>query len=130
MQRTGRRHRFGALLIALAVLLSLVLPVFAAETATTVQLTRTEGTVSVANASGRGVTVREKMRLYGGYTVKTEARSYAWLALDDTKLAKLDAASEVEIRKNGKSLEVLLNSGNLFFNVTEPLSKGTTFHTT
>ena len=121
-------HRFGALLLALAMVLTLAPAAFAAETASTMQLTKTEGTVTVANASGRSLSVRDKMRLYNGYTIKTEAKSYAWVALDDTKLVKVDAASEIEVRKNGKNLELLVSSGNLLFNVTEPLKDDETLN--
>lgn len=121
-------QKAGALLLALALLLSWAPAAFAAETASTMQLTKTEGTVTVANASGRGLSVREKMRLYSGYVIKTGLASYAWVALDSTKLVKLDANSEVEIHKNGKSLELLVQSGSLFFNVTEPLKEDETLN--
>lgn len=125
MYRIRRNYRIGALLAILTLLLTLVPAVLAAETASasTMQLTRTEGTVSAANASGRSVSIREKMRIYNGYTITTAAKSYAWIALDDTKLVKLDASSEVAVRKNGKSLELLVSSGSLLFNVTEPLKE-------
>lgn len=79
MYRTRKKYRIAALLVTLAMLVTLVPAVLAAETASasTMQLTKTEGTVSAANASGRSVTIREKMRLYNCYTIKTEAKSYA-----------------------------------------------------
>ena len=128
MCRKRNIKRLGALLLTLALLVTLAPAALAAETASTMQLTRTEGTVSVSNASGRGVSVRDKMRLYNGYTVTTGAASYAWVALDDTKLVKIDANSEVEIHKNGKSLELLVKSGNLLFNVTEKLKEDETLN--
>ncbi len=114
---------------ALALLLALSLcwsaaPALAAEVsaaASAVQLSRTEGTVAVTNSGGKALTQLADMRLYNGNHVATEAESYAWITLDSTKLHKLDAVSEMELRKNNKKLEVLLNKGNLFFNVTKPL---------
>ena len=38
------------------------------------------------------------------------------------KLTKLDQDSEIAITKEGKELEIEVKSGNLFFNVTEPLA--------
>lgn len=123
MRKTRGMKRAGALLMALALVLALAPAAWAAETAATMQLTKTEGTVSITNASGRSISVREKMRLYSGYTIKTDLASYAWVALDDTKLVRVDSGSEIEVHKNGKSLELLVESGALFFNVTEPLKE-------
>ena len=102
----------------------------AAESATaaTMQLAKTEGTVTVTNSSGRSLTNRDNMRLYNGYHVETKAKSYAWISLDSSKLTKVDAVSKVELRKSGKKLELLLSSGNLFFNVTSPLAKDETLN--
>ena len=119
---TGIKKRILASLLALALALSLAPEALAAAaTATTAQLAQKEGTVTVSNSSGRKLSLIDKMRLYNGYHVATEEKSYAWINLDDSKLGKLDAVSEVELRKSGKKLELLLNEGNLFFNITEPL---------
>ena len=109
-----QKQRILSLLLAAVMLCLTALPASAAETAATMQLMKTEGTVSVSNSNGRPLSVRDRMRLYSGYHVETKARSYAWINLDDTKLAKLDAVSEVEVRKSGKKLELLLKSGNVF----------------
>lgn len=118
---------FLSLALVLAILLTAALPAMGAETvsdaASTIQLMKTEGSVSVTNGSGRALSVFEDMRLYNGYHAKTAEKSYAWASLDSSKLIKLDAVSEAEVRKAGKKLEVLLNSGNLYFNVSEPLEK-------
>jgi len=117
------KRRACAALLALVLLLGCAPETLAAETAATVQLTKTEGTVSVSNRSGRAVSPVENMRIYNGYRLETEEASYAWLNLDSSKFVKLDAVSELEVRKDGKKLELLLNEGNLFFNVTEPLEE-------
>ena len=89
--------------------------------AATMQITKTEGTVEVTDAAEGSVPPMKRMRLYNGYGVGTLEESYAWISLDKSKLAKLDALSEISVRKRGKKLEILLDSGNIFFNVTEPL---------
>lgn len=124
MRTEGTHRRLLALLLALSMLLSCAPAALAAETAAVMQLAKTEGTVAISNNRGRSVSLIEKMRLYSGYHVETEEASYAWIDLDSTKLNKLDALSEVEIRKSGKQLELLLNEGSIFFNVTEPLEDG------
>ena len=83
-----------------------------------------EGDVSITNDRGKDIFFLERMRLYSGYHVETQEASYAWINLDGAKLTKLDAVSEMEVRKSsdGDDLEILLNSGKMFFNVTEPLA--------
>ena len=68
------------------------------------------------------------MRLTNGTHIGTGEASYSWFDLDETKAIKEDAVSEVELRESGKKLEVMLNSGNLFFNVTRPLSSDETLN--
>jgi hypothetical protein len=118
---------FLSLTLVLAILLTATAPALGAETvsdaASAIQLMKTEGSVSITNGSGRALSVRENMRLYNGYHAKTTEKSYAWVNLDSSKLIKLDEVSEAEVRKAGKKLEVLLNSGNLYFDVSEPLDQ-------
>lgn len=92
------------------------------------QLMKTEGEVSVLNAAGKNISIIDHMKLYNGYRTSTEESSYGWISLDSEKLAKLDAVSETEVRKKGKQLEILLKSGNLFFDVSEPLEEEETLN--
>lgn len=96
--------------------------------ATTMQLMKTEGDVTVSNAGGRNISIIKNMRLYNGYHTNTDEASYAWINLDDEKLIKQDVVSETEVRKSGKKLEILLKSGNLFFDVTKPLEEEETLN--
>ena len=59
--------------------------------------------------------------------MKTGAKSYAWISLDDEKVIKLDANSLVEVQKSGKNLTMYLASGNMFFNAKKPLKSGESF---
>lgn len=112
-----------SLVLVLVFLFALSVPAAAADdaTGTTLRLEETNGTVTVKDSAGKDKTAREGMRLYSGYTVSTGASSSAYISLDDTKAVKLDSSGKVEIKKQGKKLEVSLTSGQLFFNVTEPL---------
>lgn len=117
--------------ICIVSLMYSVLSAAAAEdsaVAAVMQLMKTEGEVSVSNGSGRDITLIKNMRLYNGYSASTQEESYAWINMDSEKLAKLDAVSEAEVRKSGKKLEILLDSGNLFFNVTEDLEEDETLN--
>lgn len=118
-----KKARVLSLLLALVMGLSLLSPAAAAEdtTASVLKLTKTTGTVNVNKSSGKSIALRSDLRLYNGYHVTTGQSSYAWINLDDTKLLKEDAASEVEVRKQGKKLEVNLSAGNVFFDVSEKL---------
>jgi len=116
-----RRTRFITILLTVFVLWLEPAGSALAETAVAVQMMKTEGTVTVTNSSARELKIMEKMRLYNGYFVSTDEKSYAWLNLDDTKLVKVDALSRVELRKDGKKLELLVHEGTVFFNITEPL---------
>lgn len=98
------------------------------ETAATMHLVRTEGAVSVNNTDGAPVALIENLGLYSGYGVATQGESYGWIDLDETKLAKMDEDSEVEIVKRDKLLELCVQSGGLFFNVTEPLAEDETMN--
>ncbi|MBQ7175553.1 MAG: hypothetical protein IJR62_08885 [Lachnospiraceae bacterium] len=90
--------------------------------ATTIRLAKTEGSVMLTNSAGKAVFKQANMRLTNGTHIETGEASYSWFDLDETKAIKEDAVSEVELRENGKKLEVMLNSGNLFFNITRPLT--------
>lgn len=97
-------------------------PAFGAEnTATTLRLESTEGTVTLTSQSGKTLSKKDGMKLSSGSSLTTGKSSYAYVSLDDTKVSKLDASSSVTIKKSKKKLELLVESGNLFFNVKEPL---------
>lgn len=120
MKRTGKIRRFLALAAAAALALTACGHKAAAAT---MHLRRTEGAVAVADGAGRQVEPREALGLYSGYQVDTQSESYAWIDLDEVKLTKMDQNSGIQIQKEGKRLEILVNSGSLFFNVTQPLAE-------
>lgn len=90
--------------------------------AATMFLRKMEGSVTVSDAEGQSIEPAENLGLYSGYGMGTEAESFAWIDLDKVKLAKLDEYSEAAISKDGKNLSIEIQSGSLFFNVTEPLA--------
>ena len=117
----ARRILASVLITALCVC-NMAVPAFAEEAvAASFRLYQTEGTVTVQNQNGKEMTAMQDMKLFNGYQVSTEQKSYAWFEADSTKRFKMDAVSNLEVRKKGKQSELLLNSGNLFFNVTEHL---------
>ena len=125
-QQTFTRAAARLLLCALALNLALLLAACGGASATAMHLKKTEGTVGVVDGEGNDVALAENLGLYSGYTVATEEESYAWIDLDKVKLAKLDADSAAEIVQEDKHLAVNVQTGSLFFNVTEPLAEDET----
>ncbi len=95
--------------------------------ASVMRLEKTTGTVKVTQSSGKDARVIEKMRLSSGDDIKSSAKSYAYISLDDNKAVKLDENSEATVKKSGKKLEVDLKSGNLLFDVDKALSSNESF---
>ncbi len=98
------------------------------ETENAMRMTGGSGTISVIGNNGKKMKVTSKMRLTNGSTIATASKSYAYVNLDSTKSVKLDALTKAEVRKTNDKYAVLLNSGNLFFNVTSPLLDSETFN--
>lgn len=90
-------------------------------TAVTMRLEKSEGSVAVSDENGKKQELREKLPLFSGYDIQTQAESFSWFNLDDTKLAKMDENSEASIEKEDKNLKLLVDKGSLYFNITEPL---------
>ncbi len=124
------KKRITALLTAAALAAALTAPAAAAEdgTASVIRLARTEGTVSLTNANGRSQKIVEDMRLFNGYELSTQRSGYAYLSLDDERAAKVDQLSVVSVQRSGRKTELRLTSGNLFFNIDEPLAEDETLN--
>ncbi len=91
--------------------------------ANTMRLVAYEGDITIKNLTGSEISPTENMKLQNGYTVSTAAASYAFISLDDEKAIKLDGLTEFSVRQKGEQLEVLLLAGQLYFNVSAPLSE-------
>ena len=89
--------------------------------AKTMRLLRVEGTVNIEDQKGGTKPVVDNVRFQSGDALSTGANGIASVGLDDTKIVTLNNDSRAEFIKNGKSLELKLTKGALFFNVTEKL---------
>ncbi len=98
-------------------------PSAAGAVATDIVLSSVEGKAAVSDKNGNEVMQVDGMHLYNGHEVSTQAYSYAYLALDSVKAAKLDQLSSMEVCQAGKDLQLLLGAGEVFFNVEEPLAE-------
>ena len=130
MMRNRLTAGFTALLLAVLTLLGAARPVLAAGTyaASTIKVAGTEGTVTAKDRKGNSLPMKTGNRLTSGCTVSTAADSYAWLNLDDTKALKLDADTEILITKYKTNLDVTVNKGSVFFDVSQKLDAEENFH--
>lgn len=123
--RRGRGTVWKVMFVFVAVLAAAAVAVFlyfsARNRASSIRMAKTTGSIDVQDKEGKELALAEDMMLYKGYQVGTQEESYAWLDLDSVKLAKMDEESRIQIRSAGKQLEVQVDSGNLFFNIKEPL---------
>lgn len=120
----GTIKRILCVLLACVLMPAPVTPASAATArATTMKLEKKEGTVTLKTQSGTSLHITDGMRLYNGNSLATGTYSYAYISLDSSKAVKLDQSSSATLRQNGRSLELLVRSGKLFFNVDKPLSQ-------
>ncbi len=123
MTRTKTVKRIFCMLAAAALIVTSITPAAAATArATTMKLVKKEGTVTLKTQSGTSLRITEGMRLYNGNTISTASDSYAYISLDSSKAVKLDESSSATLRQKGKKLELLVKKGQLFFNVSKPLT--------
>ena len=93
----------------------------ATASAKTMKLNTYQGKVTIQNAKGSSKKTTKGMRLLKGDKVATAAKSNAYIELDSTKAVKMDENTKVQLLQSGKDLELVAQSGNLFFNVKKPL---------
>lgn len=97
-------------------------------TAVSVRVLQSDGIVELRNSNGRTLPVVEGMRLYHGYQVTTQESSYAYMALDENRLATLGAVSDMELERKDNDLALMLNSGKLFFDVSSKMGEEETMN--
>ncbi len=121
-------------IICAAAAVAVMLQVITAEavdstkaTASVMRLEKTVGDVTVTHSSGKDAKIMAKMRLNSGDDIKSGSQSYAYISLDENKAVKLDERSDALIKKDNKKLELLLQSGNLLFDVNKALGSDESF---
>lgn len=115
----------GILSVFLVLCLSGVGIVYAGRndmTGATFRMEKTEGTVVIRDDKGSKVSMTEGMLLYSGDSVQTDAKSYAYINLDDSKLIKVDELSKTTLQKSGKKLELGVDEGAVYFEVSKKLA--------
>jgi hypothetical protein len=120
------RKALLAILVGALAIVTVIIAVIIANshklTAIVMRLIRQEGEVTLLDASGQDAVIMDNMKLYSGNALETGEDGLVDLSLDDTKYLTIENKSNVVFEKSGKALELKLNSGRLFFNVTEKLA--------
>ena len=83
-----------------------------------------EGTVAVYDNEGYELEVEDNLKLQDGDSMKTEADSLAYIALDQDRFVTLMQQSSAEFIKKGKKLKLDLTKGRIFFNIDSKLKSG------
>ena len=92
-----------------------------ASEAKTLRVEAIEGTVTVSNKTGKAITYVDRMKLFNGYSLKTEKSSYAYISLDDSRAVKVDQKTEITVSERGKNLEIAAKTGTVFLDIAIPL---------
>ncbi len=95
--------------------------------AVSMRITRMVGTVNLYE-DGQEKSMREKMRLKAGHSLKTADESLIMITLDETKLFTMEQSSRAKIVPARKKLKFELEEGSLFFNVTEKIPEDEEFN--
>ena len=95
--------------------------------ASSMRLMQTEGKVTLTDQNGEKLALRNRMRLYSGCEVSTEEQSRAGILLDDAKAVTIAESSSAVINQEGKKLEIAVNNGKMFFDVSKPLEADESF---
>ena len=95
--------------------------------ASSMRLMQTEGIVTLTDQNGEKLALRNRMRLYSGCEVSTEEQSRAGILLDEAKAVTIEESSSPGINKEGQKLEIAVNNGKMFFDVSKPLEADESF---
>ncbi|MFI3173272.1 MAG: FecR domain-containing protein [Eubacteriales bacterium] len=91
-----------------------------------ITMEKQEGETFFENATGRALEIRDSGKLYNGYQAYTED-GYIWIVLDENGVLRMDLDTKVKIEKTGNNLEVMLEEGEVFFNISESFAEDETF---
>ncbi|MCR5801792.1 MAG: zinc ribbon domain-containing protein [Lachnospiraceae bacterium] len=92
--------------------------------AASMKMVYSEGTVAVYDNEGYELEVGDNLKLQDGDSMKTEADSLAYIALDQDRFVTLMQQSSAEFIKKGKKLKLDLTRGRIFFNIDNKLKSG------
>lgn len=128
------KRKIIAILVAAIVIIGLIITLVLINSknlkAMVIRVIYQEGTVTLTDDNGKEASILENMKLYSGAALETAEDGLVDLSLDDTKFLTIEPDSQVDFIKSGKALELQLNRGRIFFNVTEKLGDDETMDIT
>ena len=90
---------------------------------TKMKLTIAEGTVNLEDSKGNITSAKSNMDFKSGDTISTSYDGTACVTIDNTKKVWVEGYSRVEFDKKGTNIEVYVNKGGLFFEVSDHLGE-------
>ena len=113
-----------SIIITLALVITLVPTVIYARDAigTRIEIEKIEGTAYIVASNGKTVAAREGVKLSPKEKIQTAEKSYVYIGIDNDKVVELDELSQISIATKGKKLSIVIDEGNIFFDVKEKLA--------
>ena len=90
---------------------------------TKMKLTIAEGTVNIEDAKGAVSPAKSNMDFQSGQIISTSYDGTAYVTLDSTKKVWLEGYSRVKFNKKGTNIEINVDKGGLFFEVSDHLGE-------
>ena len=119
----------SAIFIVIAAIVAAIIINQSKIVAVSMRIFRMVGTVNLYD-NGREQSMKEKMRLKEGNSLKTAEESLVMISLDEIKLFTMEESSRARVIPARNRLEYKLEEGSLYFNVTEKLAEDENFEIT
>lgn len=119
----------SAIFIVIAAIVAAIIINQSKIVAVSMRIFRMVGTVNLYD-NGRERSMKEKMRLKEGNSLKTAEESLVMISLDEIKLFTMEESSRARVIPARNRLEYKLEEGSLYFNVTEKLAEDENFEIT
>ncbi len=100
------------------------IPTFAASS---MKVENYEGKVALKNVKGKAKTLRAGVSLLTGDNLTTQSQSSANILLDKTKDVLVEESSAVTVKKSGSDLDLIVDKGSVFFDVSKKLTSKESF---
>ena len=113
--------------VVIGIIVGVVMVIRSGVFDTAMRLRLVEGTVNIEDASGAIKSASSNSSFESGDTIGTSYDGMASIVLDNSKTVSLDGYSRASFFKQGKTLEVSLIKGGLFFEVSGALNDDESF---
>ena len=125
----GKWITFVIIVVVLLSVSALCMVIFSKRlSATTMRLSRFEGSITLTGKGGRELELHEDRRLLNGDIIDTGKESKAWVLLDEDRMVTIMERSSAEFYQSGKDLKLHLLDGSLFFNIERSLEEDESFN--